>query len=212
MVNTLSAIVIVTALLNPSVTHHGGDVISESTYSLSNRYEDPFVNEVFSDNILLTLAYLNGSVKKGDDIEWNEVRSPQETTFTLEPGHTFAFHDTVLDKYKDSITLTTNAHFISSEGFRSSGWLVGDGVCHLASFMYVVAKEAGLQVEAPTGHDFAAIPDILKKDGVSIYYSPNNATTSQLQNLYITNNQEKPVVLVFAHDAGSLDIQVRQLN
>lgn len=124
--------------------------LSNVSYSLSNRYSDAFVNDVFSDNILLTIAYLGGKVKKGDIIIWETIEADQKVKFTLKPGETFAFHDAVLEKYKGKVTVTTNAHFNSYEGFKSDGWLVGDGVCHLASFMYVAAKEAGLEVEAPT--------------------------------------------------------------
>lgn len=176
--------------------------MSEVAYSLSNRYSNTFVNDVFSDNILLTLAYLDGKVKKGDSVDWNKIRTEQEVKFTLRPGETFAFHDAVLDKYKGKIAITTNAHFNSYEGFKSDGWLIGDGVCHLASFMYVAAKEAGLEIEAPTSHDFAIIPNIEKKDGVSIY------SENTLQNLYITNNQSKEIAFVFVHKKDTLTIRV----
>lgn len=176
--------------------------LSQVAYSLNNRYSNSFVNEVFSDNILLTVAYLGGKVKNGEQISWDDVRAEGESTFSLKPGETFAFHDAVLDKYKGRIALTTNAHFSSYEGFKSDGWLVGDGVCHLASFMYVAAKEAGLDVEAPTAHDFAVIPNIEKKDGVSIY------SYNTLQNLYITNNKKNDISFVLAHKNDALTIRV----
>ena len=69
----------------------------EVAYSLSNRYSNTFVNDVFSDNILLTIAYFGGKVKKGDSIDWEKIRTEQEVKFTLRPGETFAFHDAVLD-------------------------------------------------------------------------------------------------------------------
>lgn len=176
--------------------------LSQASYSLSNRYSNTFVNDVFSDNILLTVAYLGGKVKKGDLVSWNEVKADWEEEFTLRPGETFAFHDAVLEKYKGKIALTTNAHFNSYEGFKSDGWLIGDGVCHLASFMYVVAKNAGLEVEAPTSHDFAVIPNIEKKDGVSIY------SENTLQNLYITNNKNAEIAFIFVHKDDVLTIRV----
>jgi len=80
--------------------------------------------------------------------------------------------------------------------------LIGDGVCHLASFIYVAAKNAGLEVEAPTAHDFAVIPNIEKKDGVSIY------SENTLQNLYITNNQNNDIRFVFVHKENTLTIRV----
>jgi hypothetical protein len=176
--------------------------LSNVSYSLSNRYSNTFVNDVFSDNILLTIAYLGGKIKKGDSISWDSVKADSEEKFTLKPGETFAFHDAVLEKYKGKIALTTNAHFNSYEGFKSDGWLIGDGVCHLASFMYVAAKEAGLDVEAPTSHDFAVIPNIEKKDGVSIF------SENTLQNLYITNNQSKTIAFVFVHKEDTLTIKI----
>lgn len=176
--------------------------LSEVSYSLSNRFSNTFVNDVFSDNILLTVAYLGKKVEKESLIDWNKVKAEQEVKFSLHPGETFAFHDAVLDKYKGKIALTTNAHFNSYEGFKSDGWLIGDGVCHLASFMYVVAKNAGLEVEAPTSHDFAVIPNIEKKDGVSIY------SENTLQNLYITNNKNSEVTFIFVHKDDVLTIRV----
>lgn len=176
--------------------------LSEVSYSLSNRYSNTFVNNVFSDNILLTIAYLDGKVKKGDPIDWEKVKADWEVKFSLKPGETFAFHDAVLDKYKGKIASTTNAHFNSYEGFKSDGWLVGDGVCHLASFMYVAARDAGLEVEAPTSHDFAVIPNIEKKDGVSIY------SENTMQNLYITNNQSDDINFVFTNKNNFLTIRI----
>lgn len=187
-------------------------VLSNVTYSLENRHKNSIVNEVFSDNILLTLAYMDGDVKKANDIAWDKIRTQNETQITLAPGQTFAFHDTAFAKYEDKIVLTTNAHFNFSQGFRSSGYLVGDGVCHLASFMKVAAEKAGLSVEAPVRHDFAAIPEVDKIDGVSIYYTPFDANNSSRQNLYITNNQNKTIAFVFNHNSSLLNIKVEEIN
>lgn len=203
MNNILTNIIAAAMIL---ITNPAGSTVpkalSQVTYSLSNRYSNTFVNDVFSDNILLTIAYLGGNIKKGESVSWNKVKEKGETKFALKPGETFAFHDAVLEKYKNKIALTTNAHFNSYEGFKSDGWLIGDGVCHLASFMYVAAKNAGLEVEAPTSHDFAVIPNIEKKDGVSIF------SENTLQNLYITNNQSKTIAFVFVHKEDSLTIRV----
>ncbi len=199
LTNIIAAAMIL--LINPGV-NVVPKALSEVSYSLSNRYSNTFVNDVFSDNILLTVAYLGGKAKKNEPILWESVKADWEEKFTLKPGQTFAFHDAVLDKYKDKIALTTNAHFNSYEGFKSDGWLIGDGVCHLASFMYVAARDAGLEVEAPTSHDFAVIPNIEKKDGVSIY------SENTLQNLYITNNQSKEIAFVFVHKNDTLTIRV----
>lgn len=178
-------------------------VLSHQQYSLENRHPVASVNEVFADNILLTLSYLSGEITKEEEVDWDNVRQPSSTYFILKPGETFAFHDQLLDEYKDSVVKTTNAHFIWDEGFKSDGWLVGDGVCHLASFLHVAAEEAGLEVTAPTRHDFAEIPDVEKEDGTSIYFMPNNVTTSSRQNLYIKNTLAQPVAFVIEHTADN---------
>jgi len=197
---------------NTALTQSPNKVLSEATYSLLDRYEDPYVNSVFSDNILLTLAYMSGKVKKGDKIPWNIVDAPSVTVLKLKPGEIFAFHDNVLSKYKGKVVSTTNAHFNSSEGFKSDGWLIGDGVCHLASFMHAVSVSAGLLSEAPTKHDFAKIADVPEQYGVSIYYSPNDSATSMIQNLYITNNRSKTIAYVFTQKNDLLNIRVEEIN
>ncbi|MBI4004819.1 VanW family protein [Candidatus Roizmanbacteria bacterium] len=212
MVTTILTILTAGLLIfsGPATSH--SQPLSQVKYSLSNRYADTFVNDVFSDNILLTLAYMGGKVKTGNNISWDEVKKTDSTTLLLHPGQTFAFHDNVSEKYKGKIALTTNAHFSSDDGFKSDGWLVGDGVCHLASFMYVAALAAGLETEAPTPHDFAAIEDVPRQYGVSIFYSPNDPSGSALQNLYITNNKTKTIAFVFTYEENSLNIQVKELN
>lgn len=201
-----------TSKISQSQPKSTSKVLSEVTYSLSNRYSNTYVNNVFADNILLTLAYMSGKAKSGEEISWDKVKSLSAAKIVLNPGQTFAFHDTVADEYKDKVVATTNAHFNSTEGYLSDGWLVGDGVCHLASFMYVASKNAGLKSEAPTRHDFANIPDVQKQDGVSIYYSPENPSNSTLQNLYITNNQTKTIAMVFTHKNDLLNIRIEEIN
>ena len=186
-------------------------VLGQEDYSLENRYSNTFVNDVFADNILLTLAYMRGEVRKGERIIWEKVRAPFTYSLTLDPGQTFAFHERVLPEFKDKIAATTNAHFNSGEGFRSDGRLVGDGVCHLASFMNVVAREAKLEVVSPTRHDFAKIEDVAKEMGVSIFYNPNGVGNSARQNLYITNNREERIAFVFEYKNKTLDIQVKDI-
>jgi len=180
--------------------------LAEVSYSLSNRNANSSVNKVFADNILLTLAYLGGKVKIGSEISWNTVKADGEVRFILKPGETFAFHDNVTDKFRNKISATTNAHFNSFDGYKSDGWLIGNGVCHLASFLYVAAKNAGLEVEAPTNHDFAVIPNIENKDGVSIF------SQSAQQNLYITNNKSAPLAFVFIHTQEQVIIRIEQSN
>jgi hypothetical protein len=185
------------------------ETLARVEYSLQNRHPVESVNDVFADNILLTLAYMRDDIRSAEAIQWDQVRQPNETRFILKPGDTFAFHDQVLEEYQSSLVQTTNAHFIWDEGFKSDGWLVGDGVCHLASFLHVAADQAGLEVTAPTRHDFATIPDVAKEDGTSIYFMPGNSNTSQKQNLYIKNTTERPVAFIIEQtSAQSLIIEV----
>lgn len=206
----LSTIALLFVINNTSPEPLASKILSQQQYSLSDRYSNSYVNDVFSDNILLTMAYMRGDVTRSEEIQWDFIRKPFKYSLVLKPGEIFAFHDSVLEKYKNRITKTTNAHFISSEGFKSDGWLVGDGVCHLASFMYVVASQAGLLVEAPTAHDFATIADVPKEDGVSIFFSPDNTAISSVQNLYITNTKKIPVSFVFDYQNRELSISVKE--
>lgn len=183
-------------------------VMAKRGFSLDYRYPVPSVSEVFKDNILLNLAYLNQSIKSSSDIDWDKVKSEETFSISLNPGEIFAFHDQVLPEYEGKINLTTNAHFNKEDGFISDGYLYGDGVCHLASFISWVARDAGLEVNAPTRHDFAAIPEVPKSQGVSIYYDPNSYSRSAYQNLYITNNQTYPIDIIFDYHDGELTISV----
>lgn len=197
------------ALLNPSSGEH---LMAQKEMSLENRYENKFVNDVFKNNILLNLAYLGDKVSSPKEIKWDEITKPFQYEFKLEPNKTFAFHEDVEDKYKDSLVKTTNAHFNAGDGFKTDGYLFGDGVCHLASLIYWVAKNAGLATEAPTNHDFANIPDIPKEFGVSIYNNPSSRGSNQLQNLYITNNKSKPIAFKFEYNDSKLKVSVVELN
>ncbi len=194
---------------NPLAENH---VVAQQEISLDNRYQDKFVNNVFKDNILLNLAYLRDTVKSKADIDWDAVVKPFTYEFRLDPGKTFAFHEDVDQKYKDSLTKTTNAHFNAEEGFKTDGYLFGDGVCHLASLIYMVAKEAGLSAEAPTSHDFAGIPDIPREYGVSIYSNPFSKGSNPQQNLYITNNKGKPITFKFEYRDDKVKVSVIELN
>lgn len=180
-------------------------VISERKISLENRQNDKFVNSVFKDNILLTLAYLDGRVTSKEDLIWDEVRKPFTFEFKLKRGETFAYHENVSKEYKERVLRTTNAHFNGEQGFLSDGYLMGDGVCHLASLMYWVAKDAGVESSAPTNHDFAVINEVPKEFGVSIYYSGARGNEADgNQNLYITNNLDKDLTFRFEFDGNIL--------
>lgn len=190
---------------NPIPSNQTGEVsmpIASHSISLKNRYGNNFVNEVFKDNILLTMAYLDGKVKSKGEINWEEIRKPFHYEFSLKPGERFVFHDKTLDKYKDHIVKMTNTHFNYQEGFKSDGYLTGDGVCHLASLFYWTAKDAGLEAVSPTNHDFAVIPEVPKEFGVSIFYADPS------QNLYILNTKNKPATFIFDYKNDTLTASV----
>lgn len=187
-------------------------VLATHTMSLGNRQPDPGVNEVFKDNILLDIAYLDGKAVKNQPIKWDEITQPFQYQFKLSPNQTFAFHDDVLPKYQGKIARTTNAHFNSAEGFKSDGYLVGDGVCHLASLIYWVAKDAHLDAYAPTNHDFAKIEGISREYGVAIYNQAGSDKASAMQNLYITNNHQSDVEVKFDYNGRDLNVSVLAVN
>lgn len=189
-----------------------GTVLASHEISLENRYEVKSVSDVFKDNILLNLAYLRGTVTAAGDINWDEVKKPFHYEFKLDPSKTFVFHDDVLDEYKNNLVRTTNAHFNAQEGFKTDGYLFGDGVCHLASLMYWVGKDANLDTKAPVNHDFMAIPEISREYGVSIYSNPFVKGANAQQNLYITNNKNKPVIFKFDYSGEKLKFSITQSN
>ena len=73
----------------------------------------------------------------------------------------------------------------------------------MASLMYMVAKNAGLEVYAPANHNFAAIPGIPREYGVSIY-------SETPQNLYITNNKPYPIRFVFDNRGDTLTLTIKE--
>ena len=179
--------------------------IASREFSLEKRYYP-----VQKENILLNLAYMNGNIDSAEDINWDEIQKPQTYSFRLNPGESFAFHDSTLPEYKN-VVKTTNAHFNSMEGFRSYGYLIGDGVCHLASLMYWTALDAGLKTEAPASHNFMLIPGIDRKYGVSIFSNPRGFGDAK-QNLYITNNKQNPVEFDFDYNGKDLKVSVSEIN
>jgi hypothetical protein len=187
-------------------------LLATEQISLENRQPDSFVNSVFKDNILLNLAYLDGRVIEKEDIDWDKIREPIISKITLDPEKTFAFHEDVSSEYEDSLAVTTNANFNYQDGFKSDGYLMGNGVCHLASLIYWVAKEAGLDAYAPTNHDFAVIPGISREYGVAIYYMPGLVNANARQNLYVTNNKENPVIFEFVFDGENLRLSILEQN
>lgn len=189
-------------------------MISSYDLSLNNRHVNKYVNDVFKDNILLSLAYLSGSVSKKEQINWDKIRAPFYYEFILSPDEIFAFHEDVLDEYKSKVKITTNAHFNAEEGFKSDGFLYGDGVCHFASLINLTASEAKLKVISPTRHDFALIPEIPKQYGTSIYYYPGRYQDNKQQNLYVVNNFDTPVKFMITYNDNDnvLNISIFKLS
>jgi len=190
----------------PQIEAASSVVLASHSFSMADRYDNTFVNDVFKDNILLALNYMDGAVKSKNDINWVNVESPFHYEFQLEPGQEFAFHDKTLPEYSQNVVKTMNTHFMWDEGYKSDRLLVGDGVCHLASLIYWTAKDAGLSAYAPSNHNFAVINDVPKEYGVAIQ-SP-----SPLGNLYITDNKDKPVTFVFNYDGANLSVSVSEAN
>lgn len=177
-------------------------VLGSHTISLEQRQPDRYINSVFKYNILLTLAYLEGNLKSDELIGLDNVE------FTLQPGQVFAFHEDVLPEYKDKVVRVTGAHFGGTDGFKSDGYLMGNGVCHLASLIYMTAKNAGLEAHAPTNHNFAAINQVPKEYGASIYFNPGSEAANARQNVYVVNNKSNPVTFRFTYDGDNLNLAI----
>ncbi|TSC85475.1 MAG: Uncharacterized protein G01um10147_1136 [Microgenomates group bacterium Gr01-1014_7] len=205
-------VVITVAQATPFAPPVDGNVLASREISMENRYHVKSVSDIFRDNILLNLAYMDGKVAGRQDVNWDEIKKPFTLSFKLNPGEVFAYHDDILPEYKNKVVRTTNAHFVANEGFKTDGYLFGDGVCHLASLMYWVAKEAGLDALAPVRHDFMAIPEISREYGVSIYSNPYSRDTHTRQNLYIANNKEKPISFKFDYADDKLKVSVSEIN
>ncbi len=195
----------------PIISVPAAKTLASHTMPLNDRYGNTFVNDVFKDNILLTLKYLNGDITKKEDIVWSEIEKPFHYEFSLKPGERFVFHDKILPQYKDNVVKTTRAHFNYNDGFKSDGYLTGDGVCHIASLIHWVALDAGLESIAPSNHDFAIIPDVPKKYGVAIYADPGKNSIGENQNLYIKNTLGKPVKFVFDYKDSVVTLDIISL-
>lgn len=196
-------------LVTPAIP---AQVLASQEISLENRYPVKSVSDVMRDNILLNLSYMDGKIKSRNEINWDEIKKPFTIQFKLDPGQAFAFHDDILKEYEGKIVKTTQAHFNAQEGFKSDGYLFGDGVCHLASLIYWVAKDANLDAKAPTNHDFMAIPEIEKQNGVSIYSNPYSKGSNPQQNLYITNTKGVPVTFKFEYNGEKLKLAILEVD
>jgi len=200
--------VVSTQLLTGSA--QSAQVLGVENMSLQDRYPVESVNTVFKDNILLSLAYLRGSQSHDKSVDWASVEKPFTYAFTLQPGEVFAFHQDVLPEFAGKVVKTMDSTFGGTDGYKSDGYLFGDGVCHMATILNWAASDAGLRVVAPTPHDFANIPDIPKKYGTAIYFNPGTPGSNALQNLYIQNTKEKPVTFVLSYEKENLHVEVTQ--
>src|SRR4030042_4583964 len=213
------------------------EILAQESLDLTKRWPQAMVSKGFSNNILLSLHYLNGvdgipqkshKIQNSSDIDWEKVNQDFEASFGLEPGQVFAFHKNVLPKYKEvndqsaqtsnsksdsksnsnsQKVITMDSEFVTNEGYKAVAGLGGNGVCHLASLMNWVASEGGLKVEAPTPHDFAPIAGVPKPYLTSIRYQKVGGN-SQNENLYIINNLDYPVKFVFEKKGETLELKL----
>ena len=168
----------------------GHQVLSSEIMDLNNRYSVASISNGFKENILIALKYLGLEIR-------------------LKPNEVFAFHDKgILPEFKESEIITQESDFTTNYGYKVVAGLGGNGVCHLASFMNWVASEAGLEVVAPTNHNFATIPGIDKKYGTSI----STRNSPERQNLYIRNNFDFPVEFRFFLLGNNLILTVSAIN
>ncbi len=185
--------------------------LAEHEISLDKRNENPFVNRIFKYNILLTIAHMYEHNSIDTQVKENQLDKPFSYEFVLKPTELFAFHDSVLPTLQSKPMMNTNAHFNAQEGFKSDGFITGDGVCHLASLINWVAQEAKLDVLAPTNHNFAPIAQVPKEYGVSIWTNPNDRLGSTKQNLYIINTRAYPVRFTFLYNGNDLSVRAFEL-
>lgn len=182
--------------------------LSSASMSLNNRYGYDLPENVYKDNILLNLAYIEGTVKTKSDINWEGLKKPHSFNLSLEPNQVFAYHDLIDPAYLNQNIKSVHTNFGAGDGYKLEGGLYGMGVCHLASLMNKAALNAGLESIAPTNHDFYPIPEISKEYGVAIYNSPDAPAASEKQNLYIRNNTNSQVAFKFDFDGINLKISV----
>lgn len=183
--------------------------LAQRELDLTNRLPDKGGSQIFADNILLAIHYRKGDAQEvrlnkdkpidNGNIDWEKLRQPFTTSFTLKPGQMFAYHANALPEYKDSVVYTMNSRFFMEEGYKSLGGLGGNGVCHLASLINWAAAEAGLEVVSKVNHDFYPVPGVPRENGTSILYAESGGN-SQNQNLYIRNKLEVPVTFEFKAD------------
>lgn len=190
------------------------NLLANHSLDLSMRHEKPSINEIFKDNILLSLHYLNKEKPLFYDrklhkntVDWQEINKPFEVSFSLKPNEVFAFHANVLKEYEQNLVYTMNSVFGYEEGYKTSGSLYGDGVCHLASLINWTSIDAGLETKAFVDHNFSIVAGVPKKYGTSISYS-KKGNNSQNQNLYIRNIFAFPVEFRFKANSEIVELKI----
>jgi len=186
-------------------------ILASETMDLANRYPVVSVSEGFKENILIALSYFasagqseelsitGGAIPQGDTLQ------AQKLSILLNPGEVFAFHKKgILPEFKESKIVSQESDFTTNYGYKVVAGLGGNGVCHLASLINLVARKAGLEVVSPTNHNFAPIPGIEKEFGVSI----STRNSPERQNLYVKNNLDKPVLFRFSLTGDRLQLAV----
>jgi len=172
---------------------------------LDYRYPVETTSQGFKSNILTSLYYFSrieaGDSEKDNPNAENDV--PKLFSIKLNPGEVLAFQDNIPEEYTKYTVKTQKSYYRASEGYNLTAGLWGNGVCHLATLMNWVATEAGLQVNAPTRHDFAKIPGTDPKYGTSI-----STRSPKVQNLYIKNNQGFPVEFKFMILGNMLNLSI----
>jgi hypothetical protein len=199
------------ARLAPSLNYFiPEETVSSRSISLSERITGGGkASDTMADNIRLTVEYLDGRNFEGKKIDWKKLTSQEKkVSFELKPGEVFAFHEDALEKYEGKVVKTTGANFNASQGFLNDGFLMGDGVCHLASVINWAAQDAGLFTEVPKNHNFAQIPGVPARYGVSIYFTKGNKKANAFQNLYIQNNKPYKVKFLITVNGDNLEAKV----
>lgn len=206
MLNTLISAYLATNILLKNPVLNIGDLISaqlsqgqvylaSEEIDLANRYPVQSVSEGFKENILTAVYYFI-------------LEATPSGGLKLNPGEVFAFHNEILPEFEKYKIVTQKSGFIAKDGYKTVAGLQGNGVCHLASLMNKTASEAGLEVTAPTSHDFAKILGIEDKYGTSIKYVQNGGSNTQRQNLYIRNNFDYPVAFLFNLEGENLRFSI----
>lgn len=186
-------------ILNAPIAGMAGQLVEEShilaseSLDLNRRAPVESVNEGFKENILIALDHLK-RINNG--------------TLILQPGEVFAFHENIAPQFQGEKVITQESGFGVKDGYKVVAGLPGNGVCHLASLMNKVAREAGLAVTAAVDHDFAAIPGIEREYGTSIYFMPGGGRNSANQNLYLKNTLNFPVKLDFSLEGEELQFAI----